>query len=111
VFAARHGPFSKAGRFAPMPGDADELARTLRERRNDLTGAAIGLVPEIATMLVRLAGLPGALITRMSGSGATCYALFSDRDAAAKAGASLAADEPGWWCAAGGLVAERCLSG
>jgi 4-diphosphocytidyl-2-C-methyl-D-erythritol kinase len=47
----------------------------------------------------------------MSGSGATCYALFSDRDAAAKAGAALAADEPGWWSAAGGLVAERCLSG
>jgi len=109
VFAARCGPFGEAARFSPMPADAVGLAHALRLRRNDLTAAAIGLVPEIATVLGRLAGLPGALIARMSGSGATCFALFADRDAAAAAGAALAAEEPGWWCAAGGLVAERGL--
>jgi 4-diphosphocytidyl-2-C-methyl-D-erythritol kinase len=105
VFAARTGPFYEAGRFAPMPRDAAGLARALTARRNDLTDAAIGLVPEIGTVLGRLARLPGALLARMSGSGATCFALFPDRSAAREARAALAAAEPQWWCAAGGLIA------
>jgi 4-diphosphocytidyl-2-C-methyl-D-erythritol kinase len=105
VFAARTGPFYQAGRFAPMPRDAAGLARALTARRNDLTDAAIGLVPEIGTVLGRLARLPGALLARMSGSGATCFAIFPDRSAAREARAALAAAEPQWWCAAGGLIA------
>jgi 4-diphosphocytidyl-2-C-methyl-D-erythritol kinase len=104
VFAARTGPFFEAGRFAPMPGDAAGLARALMARRNDLTDAAITLVPEIGAVLGRLAGLPGALLARMSGSGATCFALFPDQNAAHEARAALAAAEPQWWCAAGALV-------
>jgi 4-diphosphocytidyl-2-C-methyl-D-erythritol kinase len=42
----------------------------------------------------------------MSGSGATCFALFADRAAAEHARARLAASEPQWWCAAGGFVAR-----
>ena len=111
VFAARHGPFGEAGRFAPMPSDAAGLARALMARRNDLTDAAIGLVPEIGAVLGRLARLPGALLARMSGSGATCFALFPNRSAAHEARAALAAAEPQWWCAAGGLVATVARSG
>jgi hypothetical protein len=51
-----------------------------------------------------LAGLDGALVARMSGSGATCFALFSDRAAAEAARAKLAAAHPQWWCAAGSLI-------
>ena len=103
VFRARTGPFAGPARFMPMPADAAGLARALSERRNDLTEAAIGLVPEITAVLDRLAHLPGALLTRMSGSGATCFALFADRAAALGAGNILAATEPGWWSAAGRL--------
>lgn len=105
VFAARRRPFGGTGRFAAMPGSAVGLAEVLVSRRNDLTDAAIGLAPEIGVVLARLARLPGALIARMSGSGATCFALFSDRGAAEAARTALAATEPDWWCAAGGLVA------
>jgi 4-diphosphocytidyl-2-C-methyl-D-erythritol kinase len=111
VFAARGGPFGEAGRFAPMPGDALGLARALMGHRNDLSDAAIGLVPEISAVLARLARLPGTLLARMSGSGATCFALFPDRRAAEKARAALAAAEPRWWCAAGGLIAGDRHSG
>ena len=45
-----------------MPADAGGLAAALAARRNDLTEAALGLVPEIAAVLDRLAGLPGALL-------------------------------------------------
>jgi len=110
VFSAWSGASGHAGRFAPMPADAVELARALMTRRNDLTEAATALVPEIAAVLARLARLPGALIARMSGSGATCFALFCDRTTAERAGAMLAAAEPLWWCAAGALVAGDGLS-
>ena len=111
VFAARRGPFGDAGRLAAMPGNAIGLAQALVPRRNDLTGAAIGLVPEIDAVLARLARLPGALIARMSGSGATCFALFSDRSAAKEARMALASAEPDWWCAGGGLIAGKGLCG
>jgi len=104
VFAARRGAFAAGGRFDPMPPDAAGLAGVLTARRNDLTEAALTLLPDIARVLERLARLPGALIARMSGSGATCFALFSDRAAALDAGAALARAEPSWWSAAGALM-------
>jgi len=104
VFAARSDPFGEPSRFSPIPKDAPGLAQALMSRRNDLTGAAIGLVPEIGAVLARLERLSGALIARMSGSGATCFALFRDRAAAERACGALSASEPGWWCAAGALA-------
>ena len=62
VFRERDGMFSEAGRFTPMPRDAAGLAVALASRRNDLTQAALRLVPEIAAVLEQLAGLPGALL-------------------------------------------------
>jgi 4-diphosphocytidyl-2-C-methyl-D-erythritol kinase len=110
VFAARRGPFGEAEGIATMPADAAGLARALRHCRNDLTEAAIGCVPEIAAVLAALARLPGALIARMSGSGATCFALFADRMAAERARVALAAVKSRWWSAAGSFVAGKWLS-
>ncbi len=110
VFAARRGPFGDLGRFEPMPADVVGLAQILTRCRNDLTDAAIGLVPEIGAVLASLGALPGALLARMSGSGATCFALFRDREVAERAREALTAAEPLWWCAAGGFVAAKELS-
>jgi 4-diphosphocytidyl-2-C-methyl-D-erythritol kinase len=110
VFAARRGPFGHVGRFAPMPCSASELARALMPCRNDLTEAAIGLVPAIAAVLARLGRLPGASLARMSGSGATCFALFANRAGAEEARLVVAAAEPRWWCAAGGFVSGDSLA-
>jgi 4-diphosphocytidyl-2-C-methyl-D-erythritol kinase len=106
VFQARRGAFSPPGRFAPMPADAAALAAALASCRNDLTEAALTLVPDIAAVLQRLAGLPGALLARMSGSGATCFALFGDRPGALAAARTLATTEPGWWVAGGALLRD-----
>jgi len=106
VFRARSGGFSAPGRFAPMPRDAAGLAAVLAQRRNDLTEPALHLMPEIARVLDRLARLPDALLARMSGSGASCFALFADRAAAEAGRALLSQEEPGWWIAAGGLLTE-----
>jgi 4-diphosphocytidyl-2-C-methyl-D-erythritol kinase len=67
------------------------------EGRNDLEPAARAVAPEIGEVLARLAEAPGALLSRMSGSGASCFALFgseAERDAALE---RISALHPGWW--------------
>jgi 4-diphosphocytidyl-2-C-methyl-D-erythritol kinase len=81
----------------------DALAAALAGR-NDLEPPAIALAPAVGETLAELAALPGAGLVRMSGSGATCFALF-EAEAAARAGAvALAGRRPGWW-----VVATRLL--
>lgn len=104
VFATRSGAFSAPAPRFGSPSGALALAALLAERRNDLTTAAIGLAPVIGTVLTRLAALEGALLARMSGSGATCFALFASAAAAAEAAARLHAEAPGWWVASGRLI-------
>lgn len=104
VFKARRGPFSVPSRFAEPIADAAGLAAMLSLRRNDLTEAAVGIVPAIADVLARLAACKGVLLARMSGSGATCFGLFADTAAARSAAARLSGERPGWWVAAGRLA-------
>ena len=105
VFRARRGGFSQeAPRIDVSAPDA--LFALLSRCRNDLTEAAVSLMPEIAVVLDRLARFPGARLTRMSGSGATCFALFADREAASHAAAVFAEAEPGWWVRAGTLLSS-----
>jgi 4-diphosphocytidyl-2-C-methyl-D-erythritol kinase len=106
VFRARRGDFTTDRFVRAMPRNAVGLFGLLRQCRNDLTVAAQGLMPEIGTMLDQLAALPGAYLSRMSGSGATCFALFADRGAAEYAGTALAAAQPGWWVRAGELLSS-----
>ena len=70
------------------------------QTRNDLEGAAVSLVPEISGVLETLSGLPGAKLTRMSGSGATCFALFGSMEEASAAHARMLEAQPGWWAKA-----------
>ena len=65
--------------------------------RNDLEAPATRVAPAIAGVLKRLSQIPEATRTGMSGSGATCFALFSDRRSAAVARRVIAADHPKWW--------------
>ncbi len=99
VYRAFKGPFSPPARF-PIPDGTPAFARSLAERNNDLTGAAIALLPEIGTVLRALAAIDGALLVRMSGSGATCFALFAASDGAATAARRLREAHPSWWVAA-----------
>jgi 4-diphosphocytidyl-2-C-methyl-D-erythritol kinase len=64
--------------------------------RNDLEAPAIGLCPAIADVLAALAATEPVL-ARMSGSGATCFALYDGHDVMRGAAERLAAEHPGWW--------------
>lgn len=103
VFRRRSGPFSAPAQFKAAPADAGALAALLAERRNDLTGAAVSFAPVIAELLAHLSRLPGVLLARMSGSGATGFALVPDAAAASAAAAELRAAQPSWWVAATAL--------
>jgi 4-diphosphocytidyl-2-C-methyl-D-erythritol kinase len=96
VFRARAGGFSQAARF-PRVGwrDAAALAANLQNLRNDLEPAACSLAPVIEEALDVLASLPGCLLARMSGSGATCFGLFSSAEAASRAAQNIRRAE--WW--------------
>lgn len=67
-----------------------------RRGRNDLADPAIALLPEIDEVLAVLrAQLP--VIARMSGSGATCFALFASEAARDEAADRIIADHEDWW--------------
>ncbi len=104
VFAARTGDFSAPARFTRPPTDAHDLASLLAERGNDLTAPARLLAPAVGATLEALRAEDGVLLARMSGSGATCFALFAEEAAAAAAAARLAAAHPAWWVAAAALL-------
>lgn len=86
---------STAEIFAAWTGeDGGPLPEDWRDGRNDLEAAARARVPEIGDLLRWLEARPGCNLARMSGSGASCFALFDsheERDAAAL----LCPD--GWW--------------
>ncbi len=100
VFAARRGAFSPAANLPEGWADAAAMARDLGRLGNDLEAPAIALCPVIAEALAALRALPGCLLARMSGSGATCFGLFADPAAASNAAAVLPGD---WWRWGGGL--------
>ncbi|MBB5518012.1 4-(cytidine 5'-diphospho)-2-C-methyl-D-erythritol kinase [Amphiplicatus metriothermophilus] len=70
--------------------------------RNDLEPHAVARAPVIAAARDFLAARPGALCARMSGSGATVFALFASGEAAARA--ARAASGRGWWALAAALA-------
>jgi 4-diphosphocytidyl-2-C-methyl-D-erythritol kinase len=85
---------------SPTPDAGSNLSATmsaLQQGRNDMQAAACALEPAISRVLEALAALGGAALARMSGSGATCFALFDDRSAATRAARALALAQPDWW--------------
>ena len=84
---------------APDPSrlDGADLLGALRQGRNDLQASAEAIAPAITDALGALAASAGVRLARMSGSGATCFALYRDRHAAARAARKLKCAQPAWW--------------
>ena len=101
VFAALAAPPltapAQAEDFFAINADAAALMSILAARRNDLEIPAIKLQAVIADVLEALQASPHCLLARMSGSGATCFALFGSAGAAQEVAQRLQADHPGWW--------------
>ncbi|MEI6558988.1 MAG: 4-(cytidine 5'-diphospho)-2-C-methyl-D-erythritol kinase [Rhodospirillaceae bacterium] len=106
VFRNRAPLYSWPARLTQPPASVAALADALSQRRNDLTEAAILVAPVIAEVLAALAATDDCLLARLSGSGATCFALYPDDAAAGRAAAALAAPHPDWWVRPCRLVAK-----
>ena len=101
VFRARVPPHFSTP--APLPRSwaaAADLAATLASLGNDLEAPALSVAPVIGEVLEMLRRLPRCMLARMSGSGATCFALFGN---AAEAIAASQAVPESWWRSAGPL--------
>ena len=98
---------SEASPRLPMPdgfASAEALGRWLTaETRNDLEAPARAIEPAIDTVVAALEQCDGAHIARMSGSGATCFALFSGEAEASAAQTALQIEHPEWWVEASAL--------
>lgn len=81
----------------PLPTTTASLVAALAATGNDLERPARMVAPVIGEVLSALSALPGCRLARMSGSGATYFALFDDCRASAAAGKLLAKRQPDWW--------------
>ncbi|CAO4151769.1 4-(cytidine 5'-diphospho)-2-C-methyl-D-erythritol kinase [Methylorubrum aminovorans] len=77
--------------------DADAVLGAIAPARNDLEAPALTVAPVIGEALALLRAQGGCRLARMSGSGATVFAIFSDDGAAQTAAGAIRAAQPGWW--------------
>jgi 4-diphosphocytidyl-2-C-methyl-D-erythritol kinase len=98
VFAARRGDFSRSRPLSHSWSGMAEFVEILSEHGNDLTPAAVSLRPVVGEVLSLLGATEGARYTAMSGSGATCFALYATIAEARHAAARLPQT---WWHHAG----------
>jgi len=101
VFAARHGDFSPVRPVDRPWTDLAGLAAALAARGNDLTDAAVARLPVVGEVLAALRRTSGVRYAAMSGSGATCFALYDAVAYAKRAATDLPAP---WWRHAGRLT-------
>ncbi len=85
---------------------AEDLVAWLAMQRNDLQATALKLQPGIGDVLNRLERSDRVLLSRMSGSGATCFGIFPDKASAIVAGELIRRDYPEWWVS-GGLLGDQ----
>lgn len=104
VFRARAPGFSPPPDYPAGWRDAVALADWLRPLGNDLEPAAMALCPPVGEVLAAIATLPGCLLARMSGSGATCFGIFSTTAEAAAAATRLPS---AWWRWGGATAPSR----
>jgi 4-diphosphocytidyl-2-C-methyl-D-erythritol kinase len=88
--------------MSPLPDlpDFEGFVRWLGAQRNDLQPPAQALAPQITATIAALQVLPEVAFAGMSGSGATCFAVVRDLNAAARISGQMQTAHPDWWIAA-----------
>jgi 4-diphosphocytidyl-2-C-methyl-D-erythritol kinase len=81
----------------------EEWVEALAANSNDLEPPALRVQPVIGEVIAALNATNGAWLARMSGSGATCFAIYENTADAGRAAERIRRDHPGWWVHAGTL--------
>lgn len=96
VFQALHGNFSTP--LPPLKIQTEQSLKTLlHNTRNDLQAPALALFPALKQPLSILAQQHGCWLTRLSGSGATCFGVFETAAQATTAAHAIKKQHPDWW--------------
>jgi len=90
-------------RWPDEQGSLEEWVEALAASSNDLERPAMRVQPVIGKVIAALNATNGAWLARMSGSGATCFAIYENTAEAGRAAEKLQRDHPGWWVHAGTL--------
>ena len=81
----------------------EDWVEVLAASANDLEAPAMRIQPVIGEVLSALNATNGAWLARMSGSGATCFAIYENTAEAQRAAQKIQLDHPQWWVHAGVL--------
>jgi 4-diphosphocytidyl-2-C-methyl-D-erythritol kinase len=81
----------------------EDWVEVLAASANDLEAPATRIQPVIGEVIAALNATNGAWLARMSGSGATCFAIYENTADAGRAAEKIRRDHPGWWVHAGTL--------
>lgn len=84
-------------------GSLEEWVEALAASANDLEEPATRIEPVIGEVIAALNATNGAWLSRMSGSGATCFAIYENTADAGRAADKLRREHPSWWVHAGTL--------
>ncbi|WP_234681799.1 4-(cytidine 5'-diphospho)-2-C-methyl-D-erythritol kinase [Bradyrhizobium monzae] len=84
-------------------GSIADWVEVLETVANDLEAPALRIEPVIGDVLGALRSSAGVKLARMSGSGATCFAIYGASAGAHAAAETIRRDHPGWWVHAGTL--------
>ena len=79
----------------------EDWVEALAAESNDLEAPATRIQPVIGEVLAALSASNGAWLARMSGSGATCFAIYENTADAQRAAQKIQIDHPGWWVHSG----------
>ena len=75
----------------------DDFLSFMKRCDNDLTPAAMRVVPEIENVLQAIEAQNDCLLSRMSGSGSSCFGIFAHEKGAREAAQNLMDQNPDWW--------------
>jgi 4-diphosphocytidyl-2-C-methyl-D-erythritol kinase len=81
----------------------EEWVEAFAAGANDLEAPAMRIQPVIGQVIAALNGTNGAWLARMSGSGATCFAIYENTAEAGRAAEKIRRDHPEWWVHSGTL--------
>ena len=97
VYKRHNGKFTKPAVIDYIPSDLPSFAVLLEKLSNDLTAAALSIAPTIGKTIEIIAATEGNLLSRLSGSGATCFGLYEHKKEAERAMQTVLKLEPKWW--------------
>ena len=90
-------------RWPEEKASLEDWVEALAASSNDLEAPAMRIAPVIGEVISALSATNGAWLARMSGSGATCFAIFENTAEARRAAEKIRRDHPVWWVHAGTL--------